>query len=130
MLFRSMTSALLPRYFPFGNWLSFTASLLPGLCGAIEESDEAGDNEYLDTILAKIAANLLDDSSISIDEWTNRINSPDEGSIIVPTLSSLADGAPDPNELVGKVEDNGAFLNCADADSSYIETLLMKSLNR
>jgi hypothetical protein len=126
----AMTSALLPQYFPFGNWLSFTASLLPGLCRAIEESDEAGDNQYLETILAKIAANHVDDSSFSIVEWANRINSPDEGGIIVPTLSSLADGAPDPNELVAKVEDNGAFLNCADADSSYIETLLMTSLNR
>jgi hypothetical protein len=29
-----------------------------------------------------------------------------------------------------KVEDNGAFLNCADADSTYIESLLFSSLNR
>jgi hypothetical protein len=127
----AMTSALLPTYFPFGNWLSFTASLLPGLCRAIEESDEADDNELLRGIAAKITASDESYDSLSrMVEWADRISSPNESSIVVPSLSSLAEGAPDPNELVMKVEDNGAFLNCADADSTYIESLLFSSLNR
>ncbi len=127
----AMSSSLLPKYFPFGNWISFTASLLPGVCRAIAESDGADDNALLSSIAGMITGgNQKQNSLSSLVEWADEISHTNESSIIVPSLSALAEGAPDPNELLTHVEDNGAFLNCEDADSSYIETLLIASLNR
>lgn len=127
----AMTSAILPQYFPHGNWTVFTASLLPGLCYAIEEqSDEAEDNALLRQAIASLTGN--EESSVSfshLTEWVDKITSDNNG-ISIPSLSSLAEGAPDFSELVNHVEDNGAFLNCIDADSSFMETLLVTSLNR
>lgn len=126
----AMTSALLPKYFPRGNWSTFVSSLLPGLCHAINESESSKNNELLQKVASRIAQ--TEDSSDpfpNLIEWVEGV-SYKQRQIDIPCLSSLAEGAPDPNELVAKVEDNGAFINCYDADSSFLEILIGANLNR
>jgi hypothetical protein len=107
----SLSSALLPKYFPRGNWLTFTASLLPGL---IQSMDHLG-----------IQMNNITPSL----EWVKEELIMNHSEII-PSLSSLADGAPDVNQLSQKFDDNGALLNCLDCDVEFMEHVLMVSLNR
>lgn len=129
----AFTSALLPKYFPHGNWCTFTASLLPGLCHAIdtEDSSMVEDNSMLQHALSLL---YKGSASTSAFEWANNLNAVSHGdgvaSIHVPSLASMADGTPDPNNMIQKVEDNGAFVNCIDADSSYLENVFMTSMNR
>ena len=86
----------------------FTASLLPGLCLAVEQT-----------------SNELDVSTLHVIKWVQ------DGSIggAILSLSSFAEGAPDTTELITKVEDNGTFLICKDADYSFIESLLVSNLD-
>ena len=132
----ALTSSLLPEYFPHGNWTTFTASLLPGLCRAMEENPDVADAEDNDLLLDMVAKLTGRDKSITsfshLTEWVEKISTDtgSEHSLVIPSLSSLAEGAPDANELVSKIEDNGAFLSCRDADSEYLESLLVSSLNR
>ena len=129
----ALTSSLLPEYFPHGNWNTFTASLLPGLCHAIEENPDianAEENDFLLDMIAKITGQDKANVTFShLTEWVENMSKYGQG-FIIPTLSSLADGAPDANELMSKVEDNGAFLQSQDADVEYLESLLVSSLNR
>jgi hypothetical protein len=129
----ALTSSLLPEYFPHGNWNTFTASLLPGICHAIEENPDIADaeeNHLLLDIVSKITGRDKSDVSFShLTEWMEKISKDGKG-FIIPSLSSLADGAPDASELISKVEDNGAFLQSRDADVEYLQSLLVSSLNR
>ncbi len=109
----ALSSAILPKYFPHGNLLTFIASLLPGL---------------LDGYKAK-----CDDYSIgkdTLDFVDKLLYNDNQYSPIVPSLSSFAEGAPDVNEMIQKVEGNGALLGCNDWDSDLIEYVLFASLNR
>ena len=130
----ALTSSLLPEYFPHGNWTTFTASLLPGICRAIEENPDVADAEENDLLLdmvAKVTDRDKSTTSLShLTEWVEKLSTDSEHGFNIPSLSSLAEGAPDANELVYKIEDNGAFLSCRDADSEYLESLLVSSLNR
>jgi hypothetical protein len=112
----ALSSAILPKYFPHGNLLTFIASLLPGI---------------LDGYKAKGGYNSLGKDVIDTLEFVEGLLCIDnEYSKIIPTLSSLAEGAPDVNELIQKVEGNGALLGCNDWDSDLIECVLFASLNR
>lgn len=116
----ALSCALLPKYFPHGNWLTFSASLLPGLMQTMNDTR----NEH----------NILLDADINDSiEWIKEeilMNNGTSRGDIVPTLSSLAEGAPDTNELSQRVDDNGALLNCLDCDSDLLENILLVSLNR
>ena len=111
----SLSSAILPKYFPHGNWLTFTASLLPGVIDVLNDVGING-SKYDKDILTSI-------------DWIKHVLIENRNRVI-PSLSSLADGAPNINELCQKVDDNGALLNCTDVDSDLIEATLVTSLNR
>ncbi len=105
----AFSSTLLPKYFPHASWCSFTASLLPGLCRTIDEYENSEDSSHL-------------------MEWVEKINA--NQNIIIPSLASFAEGAPETQSMVDKIEKNGEFVNCQDADTDYLATILMTSLNR
>lgn len=119
----ALTSALLPRYFPHGNWITFTASILPGLVSAIQEESEYDNNVGFNMVMHRI---LRDESASSsqLMEWVHNTCT------FVPKLASYAEDAPDVDILISKLEDNGAFLKCKDADSSFLERVLISNLNR
>ncbi len=110
------SSALLPKYFPHGNWLTFVGSFLPGLVQCMDEMNG-------------VNRNMTSSSDVASLEWIREELLLNHGGII-PSLSSLADGAPDVNELVRKIDDNGALLKCSDGNIEFLERVLMRSLNR
>ena len=109
----ALSSALLPRYFPHGNWVSFTASLLPGILKSTKMENRNFQSETISSGIAAVTQ-LLDDKSLQK---------------IVPTISSLVEGTPDSRELMKAVEDNGALWNCEDVDRSLLEHVLCTSLS-
>jgi len=111
----AMSSALLPKYFPHGNWMTFTGSFLPGLIQCMDEIDNVRSN--------------MTSSNVAYLDWIQEELLRNRGGII-PSLSSLAEGAPDVNELVTKIDDNGALLRCNDGNIEFLERVLMSSLNR
>lgn len=123
----ALSSALLPKYFPHGNWLTFVATLLPGI---IQTLDSYPMDIHVDNN-SDMSMNREIESAL---RWTKEVILPSEGSanntIIIPSLSSLADGTPNINELSQKVDDNGALLQCQDLDSDLLENVLVTSLNR
>jgi hypothetical protein len=129
----ALTSSLLPAYFPNGNWTTFTASLLPGLCDALGRHyglQSAVKNQALCRVIAGILG--CNESSVKCShllEWVNDI-SKENACLPVPTLTRLAQGAPDIDELLNKLDENGALLNCKDARASYFESILVSSLDR
>lgn len=128
----ALTASILPKYFPHGNWSTFTASLLPGVVNAINKCDEGDENEIL---IDSISTLLNLESQVSpshLVEWFERldINSTSSGVLEIPSLSSLSEGAPGFSELLTKIEDHGTFTQCIDADSEYLENILVSSLNR
>jgi hypothetical protein len=119
----ALTSALLPRYFPHGNWITFTASILPGLVSAIHDDSEYDNNIGFNMAIQRM---LRDEnaSSSQLMEWVNNMSK------FVPKLASFAEDAPDVDILLSKLDDNGVFLKCKDADSDFLERILISSLNR
>jgi hypothetical protein len=110
----ALSSALLPRYFPHGNWLTFTASLLPGILQSTKmETQNLPSSEIISSGIDTVTQ-LLDDESLPK---------------IIPTISSLVEGTPDPRELLNAVENNGALWNCEDVDRVLLEHVLCKSLS-
>ena len=119
----ALTSALLPKYFPHGNWMTFTASLLPGIVNCLNELN--ANDSSVRTISPDLKCSLdWINHEVFHSQRNNNLNN------LIPSLSSLADGAPDVNELVSQVDHNGAFLNTIDCDSDLIEKVLFLSLNR
>lgn len=110
----AVTASLLPQFFPHGNWTSIVASLLPGLLSAIHEDHDINSNQYLRTVLSRMNENV----------WLNKSLE------LAPSLATFAEGSPDVEELIAKVEDNAAFLNTRDLDSYFLGRVLTTSLNR
>lgn len=119
----ALTSALLPRYFPHGNWITFTASILPGLISAILDESEYDNHITLNMAIHRILGDE-NASSSQLLEWVQNTFP------FVPVLASFAEDAPDVDILMSKLEDNGAFLNCKDAESVFLSRVLISSLNR
>ena len=120
----ALSSALLPKYFPHGNWMTFTATLLPAILSCLQESSSSNQQHGL----------LKDPKIESSMDWlenefllNHNTNSHHEW---IPSLSSLAEGAPNVNELISKVHHNSAFLNTMDCNSDYLEKVLFLSLDR
>jgi len=119
----ALSSALLPKYFPHGNWMTFTASLLPGVIEGLADIDI---DKY---------KTLRQDKESNFDLLSSSIEWMKEDMLIknsgnIPSLSALVEGTPDVTELVQQVEHNGAFLDCEDCDSDLLELVLGFSLNR
>lgn len=129
----ALSASILPKYFPHGNWSTFTASLLPGLVNAINDCDQADEIDILnDSISTLLNLKSQEISPSHLVEWFERLDkySMSSGVLEIPSLSSLSEGAPGFNELLTKIEDHSAFTQCIDADSEYLENILVSSLNR
>jgi len=153
----AMSSSLLPRYFPYANWLTFTASLLPGICSAIQKDGGIYNEPNNYTLLRKIISTMMthvhESSSDNVEsmntnelfsslsylvEYIQRTHGPYDGMdyeqhtkrVVIPSLSNIAHGAPSIEELMNQIDANGSFLNCFDADSMLLEQVLVSSLNR
>jgi len=130
----TLTSSLLPTYFPNGNWTTFTASLLPGVCNALGNHygfQSVVENDTLRSVIARILGRE-EESAVRFShllEWVNEIST-ENACLPVPTLAKMAQGAPDTNGLLNKIDENGALLNCNDASASYFESILVSSLDR
>lgn len=129
----ALTSSLLPAYFPNGNWTTFTASLLPGVCHALGTYygvESAVENQAIRRVIAGILGrDELDVRFSHVLDWVEEI-SKESACLPVPTLTKLAQGAPDTDELLNKIDENSVLLNCKDATDSYLESILASSLNR
>lgn len=107
----ALSSALLPRFFPHGNWITFTASLLPGLISALRK-DVDENNEIFNKLLFNITSTCGDTVNIA------------------PSTAFFAEGTPDIDEMINEVDTNGIYLRSNDAKISIFEDTLMSSLNR
>ena len=110
----ALCSSLLPRYFPHGHALTFMASLLPGLCESadnyINESIRIGDQEIYD-----------------FKRWSDEITNKFE----VPKLVTLAEGTPDVDTLMKRVDDISVLLGSEESSRyNFVEAVLHRSLNR
>jgi hypothetical protein len=131
----ALSSSLLPTYFPHGNWLTFTACLLPGIChtlGSYHGMDTDVENQLLRRTIAGIVGRDESIATVKMShllEWVDEITN-GSACIPIPALTKLAQGAPDTSELLNKIDENCALLNCKDASSSYLESILISSLDR
>jgi hypothetical protein len=128
----SIASALLPPFFPHGNILTYIASMLPGLCATISEYRDSTVQSYDSNnyILLEHAASRLTEGGNSWKdtiEWANRISTYHN----IPTMASLAEGAPATSTLLDRMESNQLLLNVTDSeDIDYLGEILQRSLNR
>mmetsp|Transcript_60911 Transcript_60911/g.180349 ORF Transcript_60911/g.180349 Transcript_60911/m.180349 type:complete len:340 (-) Transcript_60911:25-1044(-) len=117
----ALASSLLPRYFPHGHILTFFASMMPALCKTLS-SDTAAKGA-----LQAVSALVTGGNNIEeLIDWADRTCSEAK----IPCMASLAEGTPDVSSMMGKLDANGALLNCEDARSDLVEEILHRSLSR
>ena len=131
----ALSSALLPKYFPHGNWMTFTATLLPAILSCLRESTSNNTSTTTSSTLSSDQqqhVHLKDPKIESSMDWLQNEFLPNHSHTHewIPSLSSLAEGAPNVNELISKVHHNSAFLNTIDCNSDYLEKVLFLSLDR
>lgn len=127
----SIASALLPPFFPHGNILTYIASMLPGLCATISEYRDStfqsyDSNNYVE--LENAASRLTEGKSWKdMTEWANQICTYHD----IPSMASLAEGAPATSTLLDRMDSNQLLLNVTDSeDIDYLGEILQRSLNR
>lgn len=117
----ALASSLLPRYFPHGHILTFFASMTPALCKTLSSNDAAGN------ALRTIAKSVTCSNNITdLIDWVDKACSDAE----IPSLATLAEGTPDVSSMMGRLDANGALLNCEDARFDFLEEILHRSLSR
>jgi hypothetical protein len=126
----SIASALLPPFFPHGNILTYVASMLPGLCATIDYHDSTFQNRDNNNCLEQLnAASRLTEGKYwnDLTEWANEISTFYE----IPSMASLAEGAPATSTLLDRMDSNQVLLNVTDSeDIDYLGEILQRSLNR
>ncbi len=126
----SIASALLPPFFPHGNILTYIASMLPGLCATIDYHDSTFLSRDNDNCLEQMnAASRLTEGKYwnDLTEWANEISTFYE----IPSMASLAEGAPATSTLLDRMDSNQVLLNVTDSeDIDYLGEILQRSLNR
>lgn len=125
----SIASALLPPFFPHGNILTYIASMLPGLCATIAEHhtrQSCTGNKYVE--LENAASRLTAGKSLKqLAEWADQISTAYE----IPSMATLAEGAPATSTLLDRMDSNHALLNVADSeDIDYLSEIIQRSLDR
>ena len=117
----ALASSLLPRYFPHGHILTFFASMLPGICATLPAKHGC-------TAAVGIVASSITGGGDVLDlvEWAESVSKNAE----IPTMASLAEGAPDIHAMMGRLDANAALLNCEDASYDYLEEVMQRSLSR
>jgi len=115
----ALISSLLPRYFPHGHALTFMASLLPGLCESCSlMSKGAGGGK-----LIRIGEQTIDD----LPAWSEEITA----GMDVPKLVNMAEGTPDVDTMMKKVDANSALVGCDEIGGyDLVEAVLHRSLNK
>ena len=115
----ALVSSLLPRYFPHGHALTFMASLLPGLC----ESCTSINKGAKDGMPIRIGEEAIENFSI----WSEDITA----GIGVPKLVNMAEGTPDVDSMMKKVDANSALVGCEEVGGyNLVEAVLHRSLNK
>lgn len=127
----SIASALLPPFFPHGSILTYIASMLPGLCATISEHhhltfQSLGGTNYSE--LEKVASRLTGGKTLNeLTEWADQISSFYD----IPTMASLAEGAPATSTLLDRMDSNHALLNVTDSEEvEYLGEIIQRSLDR
>jgi len=121
----SIASSLLPPFFPHGNILTFMASMLPGMCETIANLPCSTKNEVLEKIASQLTGK--DEKSLyHLAEWANEIVIENK----IPSMASLAEGAPAISTLLDRMDCNHALLNNDSEDLNYLSEILQRSLNR
>ena len=128
----ALASALLPRYFPHGNLLTFWAATASGMCAATAQNSAYQDHPALmdltEFLIADTAEN--DDHTYTLSdlyEWTRTRQKKES----IVSLAGLAEGAPDVGAMCGALDSNRALLG--DLDAPYdllLEDIVRYSLNQ
>lgn len=117
----ALASSLLPRYFPHGHIMTFFASMAPALCKTLSSDTAAGSG------LVEVAKSVTGGDSIGeLVDWADKACNDAR----IPSMASLAEGTPDVSSMMGRVDANGALLNCEDAHFDLLEGVLHRSLCR
>ena len=115
----ALVSSLLPRYFPHGHALTFMASLLPGLC----ESCTSIKKGAKDGMPIRIGEQAIEDFSA----WSEDITA----GMDIPKLVNMAEGTPDVDSMMKKVDANSALVGCEEVGGyNLVEAVLHRSLNK
>mmetsp|Transcript_24714 Transcript_24714/g.51293 ORF Transcript_24714/g.51293 Transcript_24714/m.51293 type:complete len:510 (-) Transcript_24714:47-1576(-) len=141
---QTLANALLPSHFPKCHLITYLACTLPGLCDVLAASShrkncEKGLGNL--TVVEELASSILNGSSTEdnlsweLSSWASRIST----KAGIPTLASLAFGAPDLKSLVGALDSyeslmasfHGGCVFRRGANERWIlEDILQKSLDR
>jgi len=120
----ALSSALLPKYFPHGNLLTFWAALSCGMCKA------ALNNKRITPALTRLSHIITGNSNASCDdlyEWTERKFLESNA----PTLAALSEGTPDIKEILNELDANQSFFGIDDGPLAFcMEDILHHSLNK
>jgi hypothetical protein len=121
----TFSSALLPQFFPHGNWLSFTSSLLPGILSLHHHTHHHSTHHIIQNYNSTYFHRLVEEMkpyNISLDEiWTRHSR----------TLASFAEGTPSYDALLDKMDAHCFLLGEQDRmDSHLYKQVLIHSLNK
>jgi hypothetical protein len=108
----TLSSSLLPQFFPHGNWLSFVSSILPGIL-TIPSSiiHTKYDTEYFLHLAQQVQ---------SYDVWK----------LHGCRMASLAEGTPSYEVCLDQIAAQGMILHGYDMDYAVLQHVLIQSLNK
>ena len=99
--------------------------MLPGMCETIANSPSSTKNEVIDKIASQLTGK--DEKSLyHLAEWANEIVLENK----IPSMASLAEGAPAISILLDRMDCNHALLNSDSEDLNFMSEILQRSLNR